>query len=224
MLVPVQDRASHVRLTPVPPFPPGRAAPGVVRSWTLWTALLGPLTLLVSWSLADALQPDHFSPVRQSISALAVGSATHPWIVTTGLYVVGGCQLLTAAGMTSMRKGARVFFAAGGVAGLGVAFFPQPEHGPTGSSPHIVFATLCIVSLAVWPWVAGSYGFAHLTPVSNRTVAAATTLFLALVAWVFVAGHGAGALGLAERVDLTVANLWPLVIVVALRRTRAVPT
>ena len=194
-----------------------------VPDLTLTAATLGPLVFVGAWLVGGALQPDGYSAVRQSVSSLAVAGAAQPWIMTTGLYVVGGCQLLTAAGLTQMRRGARAFLALGGVAGLGVAYFPQPEHGPKEASAHIVFATLCIVSLAVWPWFVKARGFTADHPVGGRAVAAVTALFLALVAWVFVAGHGAGALGVAERVDITVSTLWPLVIVVALRRAGTVP-
>ena len=193
-----------------------------VPDMTLAAALLGPVAFLTAWVVSGAVQPDDYSAVRQSVSALAVPSATEPWIMTTGLYVVGACQLLTAAGLTRMRHGARLFLAAGGVAGLGVAWFPQPEHGPKDASLHIVFATLCIISLALWPWVVHVRGFTPRPPVRGRVVAAVTALFVLGVGWVYVAGHGAGALGVAERAHITVATLWPLVIVLALRRTTAV--
>lgn len=194
-----------------------------MRRWTPYSAVVGPLALVVAWLVAGLVQPATYSGVQQSISALAAHSASQRWIMTSGLYMIGVCQLLTAAGLRQLRVGPRLWLAAGGVAGLGVAFFPQPEHGPTNTSAHIVFATVSVAILAAWPAVIGSRGLQRPHPFTTRTVVAVSVLFVALLAWVYVAGHGAGALGVAERVDTTIENLWPLVIVVVVRRAQAAP-
>lgn len=192
--------------------------PRPVRRWTLCSAILAPVTLTCAWIVSGALQPSDYSAVHQSISALAAYSASERWIMTTGIYLVGVCQLVTAAGLTQLRPAARAFLALGGITGLGVAYFPQPDNGSTDMSPHIVFATLSVVSLAVWPAIIGSRGLFRRTILTARTIAIVTGVFIAMLAWVYVAGHGAGGLGVAERVDTTVANIWPLVVIVALAR------
>lgn len=190
-----------------------------LQRWVLASALLAPIALVGAWLVAGLVQPPGYSPVSQSISALAAYSASDRWIMTAGIYLVGVCQLVTAAGLTRLRTGPRLFLAAGGVTGLGVAYFPQPEYGSTTASPHIIFATLSVVCLAVWPAVIGPLGLPRAAVLGGRSVVAVTILFLGLLAWLYVAGHGGGGLGIAERVDTAVANLWPVVIVVALIRT-----
>lgn len=191
-----------------------------MRAWTLYSAILGPTALVGAWLVAGLVQPADYNGVQQSISALADHAASQRWIMTSGLYVIGICQLLTAAGLTQLRTGPRLCLAAGGVTGLGVAYFPQPEHGLTNTSPHIIFATLSIAILAAWPAIIGVRGLQRPHPFTTRTVAGVSALFVGLLVWVYVAGHGAGALGVAERVDTTVENLWPLVIVLVVRRTQ----
>ncbi|MDP9093147.1 MAG: hypothetical protein M3N95_09465 [Actinomycetota bacterium] len=42
-----------------------------------------------------------------------------------------------------------------------------------------------------------------------------------MLAWLYGAAHGGGALGIAERVDTAIENSWPLVIVTAIWRSAA---
>ncbi|MDP9093146.1 MAG: hypothetical protein M3N95_09460 [Actinomycetota bacterium] len=60
---------------------------------------------------------------------LAGTAASHRWIMTAGLYVLGSCQILTAIDLSVGLPRARVRLAVGGLTGLGVAIFPQPPHG-----------------------------------------------------------------------------------------------
>ncbi len=105
----------------------------------------------------------------------------------------------------------------GGAAGLGVAIFPQPMHG--SGAAHMVFATLSVTLLALWPATLGIRGAPRPLVLSTRGSVVVTVAFLGLLAWVFAAAHGGGALGLAERVDTAIANSWPLVVILTNRRS-----
>jgi hypothetical membrane protein len=188
------------------------------RGWALISATLAPVVLIAGWLVAGLVQSNDYNPVSQTISVLAGSAANHRWIMTFGLVLVGVCHLVTAAGLTSFRMRARLGLGIGGLAGLGVAIFAEPVHGST--STHIVFATLCVLILALWPATIPTPGGAHPAVLTTRTAAMVTAVFLGLALWVYIAGHGGGALGIAERVDTAIANAWPLVVLVALRRHR----
>lgn len=185
--------------------------------WTLLPAALAPISLVGGWLVAGLVQRDHYDPVRQTISILAGSAASDRWIMTLGLYSLGICQIVTAAGLSVARPRARMFLVMGGLAGLGVAIFPQPPHG--SAAAHLVFATLSVTCLALWPATLGSRGPACPLVLSVRGSVLVTAAFVGLLAWVFAAGHGGGALGVAERVDTAIENSWPLVIVLAIRRS-----
>jgi hypothetical protein len=187
--------------------------------WVLFTAILAPTSLIVGWVVAGLVQPGAYDPIQQTISVLAGHSASDRWIMTAGLYGVAASQILTAAGLSFGPLRARVLLAVGGVAGLGVAVFPQPQHG--SAAAHLVFATLSICLLAVWPATIASREPLQPRILSVRGSVLATAALLGLLVWVFVAGHGGGALGIAERVSTAAGNAWPLVVILAIRRYSA---
>jgi hypothetical membrane protein len=190
-----------------------------IARWTILSAVLAPLSLVAGWLAAGLVQHGPYDPVRQTISVLAGTAASHRWIMTAGLYLLGSCQILTAIGLSVGRRRARVLLAAGGLTGLGVAIFPQPPHG--SAAIHLVFATLSVSLLALWPATIGSPDSSRPLVLTIRGSLAVTVVFLALLAWLYAAAHGGGALGIAERVDTAIENTWPLVVVLAIRRSSA---
>lgn len=190
-----------------------------IARWTILSAVLAPVSLVAGWLAAGLVQRGHYDPVRQTISVLAGTAASHRWIMTACLYLLGSCQILTAIGLSVGRPRARVLLAVGGLTGLGVAIFPQPSHGSTAI--HLVFATLSVSLLALWPATIGSRGRSRPLVLTIRGSMAVTVVFLALLAWLYAAAHGGGALGIAERVDTAIENTWPLVVVLAIRRSSA---
>jgi hypothetical membrane protein len=185
----------------------------------LLSAILAPVSLVTGWLVAGFLQHGHYDPVRQTISVLAGHSASDRWIMTVGLYLLGTSQILTAVGLSGTRQRARILLAIGGLTGLGVAIFPQPPHG--SAAVHLVFATLSVSLLAVWPATIGSRAASRPHVLTVRGSVLATIVFLCLLAWLYAAGHGGGALGIAERIDTAIENSWPLVVIVAIRRHAA---
>src|ERR1700685_4422153 len=114
--------------TPSRPRRPG----GLVPRWTVVSAALSPVLATAGWLVADAgppAQPPSYSPVRKTISVLAGHAGTDRWIMTGALFLVGGCQLLTAVGLTGVRLPARLLLAVTGLSSIGIAASPQPPPG-----------------------------------------------------------------------------------------------
>ncbi|HET6878083.1 MAG TPA: DUF998 domain-containing protein [Jatrophihabitans sp.] len=184
------------------------------RAWTVLSAVAALVGLLGGWLAAETVQPPGYDPVQMTISALARHGARDRWIMTAGLYIVGVAHLATAAGLSALRLPARVLLALGGVAGLGVAFCAQPAHG--SADAHLAFAVLGVVALALFP-VAVCRREAAAFPLRIRDAVASACLSVALLAWLMQATDGA-TLGLAERAITFQQTLWPVLVVLALRR------
>jgi hypothetical membrane protein len=185
--------------------------------------------------VAAVLQPAAYDPLHQTISALAADGATDRWVMTSALYAVGLGNVLTAAALVGVRGPSRALLAAGGLAGIGVAVFPQPH---AGSSPmHIGCAAVSILILAIWPatvrasWPATVRASEPATVrasepatsilLGKRFLVAVTGALMALDIWLFAAGQGIGQLGVAERVATGAENMWPLAVVLTLRHQAA---
>jgi hypothetical membrane protein len=190
---------------------------GAIPRWTLLSAFLAPASLVACWLVAGLVQRDGYNAAEQTMSVLAGDTASNPRIMTIGLYSVGTFQIVTAFGLSIGRPKARILLAIGGLTGLGVASFPQAQHG-SATAIHLMFATLSVSLLAVWPATIGSRAWSRPLVLSFRGSLVATFVFVGLLAWLFAAAHGGGALGVAERVDTAIENSWPLVVVLAVRR------
>ncbi|MDT4908955.1 MAG: hypothetical protein QOI69_2196 [Pseudonocardiales bacterium] len=192
---------------------PDRAVPG----WAVASAALAPVALIGGWTLAASRQPGHFSPVHQTISALAARGATDRWIMTAGLAALGACHVVTALGLRPARRTGRWLLAVGGVATAVVAAAPQPEHG---SAPlHLAAAGVGFVTLSLWPAFASrATGPAVLR---RHTCVAASAVLLGLLGWLAVEIGDDDLVGLSERMLAGAQALWPLVVVLALRESAA---
>jgi hypothetical membrane protein len=185
--------------------------------WAVASAAAGCALLAGGLTLAQALQPPGYNPVRDTISALAAYKATDRWVMTSALAGLGACHVITAMGLRPARHGGRIVFAVGGLATLMVAAFAQPVHG--SSSAHIVAATIAFTALAVWPVLAARRGIpAPLLTVPGCVMASA--VLVGLVLWFAAEVHG-NHRGLAERATAGAETVWPLVVVVTSRRALA---
>jgi Protein of unknown function (DUF998) len=97
----------QARRLPIPAAWPARSSPAA-RQWAVVSAALAPVLLTGGYLVAGALQPASYSPVRKTISVMAGQAGADRWIITGGLFLVGGCYLVTAAGLTGVRAPARV--------------------------------------------------------------------------------------------------------------------
>jgi hypothetical membrane protein len=183
--------------------------------WAVVSAGLSPVLVTGGWLVADALQPASYSPIRKTISALAGHGGTDRWVMTGALLLVGGCHLVTAAGLSGVRASARVLLIIAGMASIGIAASPEPVVGSTPQ--HLAWTALGAVAIAVWPAFT-----ARASPrprILNRYGSAAVTaVFLALLCWLAAETQGGSVLGLAERLTTSVQTSWPFIVALALRR------
>jgi hypothetical membrane protein len=184
--------------------------------WAVLSAATALVALVVGWVVAGAVQPAGYDPVRETISALARHGAMHRWIMTTGLYAVGICHLVTAAGMRGGRPAARIVLAVGGAGGVGLATFAEPPSGTT--TGHIACTSVAFIALGVFPVLVGDRR-RHRFPLRQWDVVGAGLLSAALLGWLFYALQTGDALGVAERVLTAQQTVWPLLVVLALRRS-----
>jgi hypothetical membrane protein len=177
-----------------------------MRSWALASSAAAPVALIGGWTIGAARQPAAYDAVRDTISALAAQGARDPWVMTTGLAVLGGCHVATALALVEARPLGRVVLGIGGVSAALVAVFAQPSAG------HFPAATVSFVALAVWPAASGLPG--------PRSALVASGCLLGLLAWLGVelgGERGGDLLGLSERVVAGAQAVWPLAVVLALR-------
>jgi hypothetical membrane protein len=192
---------------------PARAVPG----WVLASAVTAPVALIGGWTLAAGRQPGHYRPLRQTISALAAHGAADRWIMTVGLVGLGAAHIVTAAGLRPARSRGRWLLATGGLSTLVVAAAPQPVHG--SAALHVLAATVGFVALSLWPVAAARDDGPPV--LRRRTGVGATVVLLALLAWFAVEAVAHDLLGLSERALAGAQALWPLAVVILLRRRGA---
>jgi hypothetical membrane protein len=171
-----------------------------------------------AYLIAGLLQPASYSPMRTTISAMAGQAGTDRWVMTGGILGVGGCYLVTAAGLTGVRASARALLAVAGLAGIGIAASPEPARGATPQ--HLAWTMLGAVTIAVWPAFAARRASSRPLILSACGSAAVTVVFVALLGWLLAETRDGSVLGLAERLTSSIQTCWPFVIAVALRRTR----
>ncbi len=191
---------------------PGRPVPG----WAVISAGLSPVLVIGGWLVADAFQPVSYSPVRETISALAGHGGTDRWIMTGALLLVGGCHLVTAAGLTGVRVAARVLLGIAGLSSIGIAVFPEPVRGSIPQ--HLAWTALGAVAIAIWPAFTARRTPARPMILSVGGCAAVTAVFVVMLGWLTIQTQGGDDLGLAERLTTSVQTCWPFIVALALRR------
>ena len=184
-------------------------------AWVLVTAGLAPVLVIGGWLAAGAVQPA-YSPIRDTVSALAGQGGTHPWIVTGALFTVGGCYLATAVGLAGLRLPARVLLAVAGLSSIGIAASPEPAVGSTPQ--HLAWTVLGAATITVWPAFTVRRGPGQPLILTARGAVAVTMVFLALSGWLLVETRDGTLLGLSERVMSGVMTTWPFAVALAVRR------
>jgi hypothetical membrane protein len=202
---------------PIPAAWPARSSPAA-RPWAIVSAALAPVLLTGGYLVAGALQPASYSPVRKTISVMAGQAGTDRWIMTGGIFLVGGCYLVTAAGLTGVRAATRALLIVAGLAGIGIAASPVPASGATPR--HLAWTVLGAVTIAVWPAFAARRTSPRPLILSVYGSAAVTAVFVALLGWLFIQTRDGSVLGLAERLTSSIQICWPFTVAVTLRRTR----
>jgi hypothetical protein len=187
-----------------------------VPGWTVVSAGLSPVLATGGWLIADAVQPDSYSPIRKTVSVLAGHAGTDRWIMTGALFLIGGCQLVTAVGLVGIRVPARIVLGVAGLSSIGIAASPEPVRGST--SQHLAWTALGAVAIAVWPAFVARRGPPRSLVLSRYGCAVVTAVFLVLLGWLVIETQGGTDLGLVERLFLSTETCWPFVVAVALRQ------
>jgi hypothetical membrane protein len=195
----------------------GVMAGKAVPVWALVSAGLSPILVAGAWLVAGTLQPASYSPVRDTVSVLAGQAGTHRWIMTGALFLVGGCYLVTAAGLSAIRVPARVLLVVAGLSSIGIAASPEPVSGST--QQHLAWTALGAIAITVWPAVTAQRGAGLPVILGMPGSAVVTIVFAALLGWVVLEAQGGSVLGLAERLAALVQTSWPFIVAVSLRRT-----
>jgi hypothetical protein len=206
----------HVRRLASSATRPGRPR-HPVPAWTVVSAGLVPVLATGGWLVADAVQPASYSPIRKTVSVLAGHAGTDRWIMTGALFLVGGCQLVTAVGLASVLVPARIVLAVAGLSSIGIAVSPEPARGSTPQ--HLAWTSLGAVALAVWPAFVARRAPPRPLILSGYGCAVVTAVFIVLLGWLVIETQGGSDLGLAERVFLSTETCWPFVVAIALRKT-----
>lgn len=181
--------------------------------WAVAAGIASPVLLIGGFSVATAIQPASYNPVRGTISELAGAGATYPWVMTSALAGLGLCYLLAALGLHPAGAAGRVLLAGGGVATLSIALFRQPRVGYSLSHELAVIAAA--LTCCTWPVFASHRRHPALL-LTRVPSCAAAGLSLGLAVWYALESHGA-ILGLAERSAAAAPPLWLLAVVVTTR-------
>jgi hypothetical membrane protein len=166
------------------------------------------------------LQPGSFSPVADTISALAAYGAADRWVMTAAFFAVGTCYVITALGLRPAAAPGRLLLAAGGVATVLVAANPETA-GRGGSWPHTLAAAAGFIALTAWPVLARRRERSAAVLLRPAACAGASTVLFALLVWFGVElSAGGGLTGLAERMLAGAQALWPLAVILTCSRSR----
>lgn len=185
------------------------------RRWAIVSAVVAPVALIGGWTVAASRQPGEYSAVRQTISALAAYGAHDRLIMTSGLFVLGVCHLVTAAGLRPAHRRGRLALGLGGAATVAVAAFPQPQDG--SATAHVTAATIAFVALSIWPALAARRDLPAGFVLALPTSIIASAVLLGLLVW-FAAALSGSSVGLAERFLAGAQALWPLAVVLSTLR------
>jgi Protein of unknown function (DUF998) len=194
---------------------PGRTVP----AWAIVSAGLTPILLTGGWLVAGTLQPASYNPVRDTVSVMAGHAGTDRWVMTGALLLVGGCHLVTAAGLGAFRGSARVLLILAGLSSIGIALSPEPVVGSTPQ--HLAWTSFGAVIITVWPAFAARAGSPQPLLLSRHGSVVVTAVFLGLLCWLVIETQGGSTLGVAERLTSSVQTTWPFVVAVVLWRHAA---
>jgi pimeloyl-ACP methyl ester carboxylesterase len=175
--------------------------------------------LIGGWTVAARLQPSSFSPMADTVSALAAIGATDRWVMSLVFVAVGVGYIVTGLALRLAALAGRLILIAGAIAGMLVA--ANPEHPGYTSVPHFVCAALGFAGLAAWPLAAWRRGPSVPWALRRAACFSAVAVQLVLISWFAVELVSAGGqVGLAERLVGAGQALWLLAVVLSCRAAR----
>ena len=187
--------------------------------WGTASSVASPLLLVTGLTAAAKLQPPTFDAFNNTVSALAGEGASYSWVMTVTFVLVGACDVLTGLALRAAALPGRVVLMVAGAAAAGVAAFPTHLGG---SAVHALWAGIGFAGIILWPVFAIRRGPDVPWALRPSTCLSATVTLAALTVWFAAeqATHG-GHMGLAERTAGVAQALWPLIVVVSCRLSRA---
>ncbi|HZC53349.1 MAG TPA: DUF998 domain-containing protein [Mycobacterium sp.] len=182
--------------------------------WAVVSAAAAPVVLLASAAIARSVRTKSYDPFSQSLSVLAVGGRSE-WIMTAGFAISAGCLIVTAVGLRVLPAPPRIALAFAGCCGLAIAALPDRLGTATA---HIAITGVSVILLAIWPVLATSLDASGGWARRARWGVAVSAVFVGLLIWLCYDAWRGVHLGLSERTATTAEMLWPLVVVVSVRR------
>ena len=86
--------------------------------WGVVSSAAAPVLMVGGWTLAAGLQqPQSYSQLADTVSALAAPGATDRWVMTVTFLVVGACDAITGLALRPARTPGRLILMCGAVAG-----------------------------------------------------------------------------------------------------------
>ncbi len=186
--------------------------------WGTVVSAVPPVLLAAGWTVAASRQSRPYDPVADTVSALAGIGATDRWVMTLAFALAGGCEIVTGLALWPARITGRLVLAAGGVAGIMVAWYPvHTGDGAPGS--HIAWAVAGLAALALWPALASRHGQEVPWALRPEVAVWVTVILLILLAWFGLELLTSGGLaGLAERMLGEAQAAWPFAAVMSCRQ------
>jgi hypothetical membrane protein len=181
---------------------------------SIFSSLAAPVCLIGGWTVAAAVQPGGFDAVTGTISALAGTDTPSRWIMTAAFVATGVAHIVTASGLGSAPRPARIGLAVGGASLVAVAAFPVS----TNATPlaHSVAALTGFVALACWASL-GRWGQrpAEANWITRPIVRHSATVGLSALTGLFLlqVAIGGEQIGLTERLAAGAEAIWPLLFV-----------
>lgn len=184
--------------------------------WQAVGGIAGPVGFIAAWTALGSRRAG-YSPVHDPISRLAaVGAPTRP-AMTAGFasFAVG-----VAAFSAALREGSNTGASRAAMAtAVGtVALAALPLGAPRGDAPHAAAAGIAYVALAATPVLgARSLAARGSRRAAASSVACGIAIAAALTASTVLPSHR----GLAQRLGLTIGDLWFMATAIGVLRRRA---
>lgn len=179
----------------------------------LVAAVVGPIQIVLGFSLAQALWPE-FDAVKRTISDLAADDSPVQALMTSFFYLGALLSIVVAFSARTFALPGRIVIGLAGIATIGLAYFTTPSQAGH-SDAHRIFAVASFVLSSAWPLF--SMRFDKRYPWIVRPLGAVFgTLLMTIVALVFLASWtdpNATMTGVWERV-IAVGQTWYLAAVI----------
>jgi hypothetical protein len=183
--------------------------------WRAAAGIAGPIAFVLAWSTLGG-QRSGYSPIQQPISRLAeVGVPTRASMTGGFVAYAAGVAAFSPSLRDGHSRGASRALAANAVATLGVAAFPLGAS--YGDNPHAAAAGIAYAALAATPLLAARdlrRRGAHRAAAAS--VATAVAIAVPLVASTVFDRR----VGLAQRLGLTIGDVWIVVAAIGTLRNK----